>query len=165
MRKLVLLLLGFLVTAGSLSVVNIAPGAQAQALSGATSAATSAQNIDTGALVTLSDAGTSGASADQINAHGRGLQLGIDIAAISGTGATLTVSIEGKDTASGQYYTMLTSAALTSAGFTWLTLYPSALANADSYVSQVLPRTWRISYAITGASPSVTATIGASVIN
>jgi hypothetical protein len=114
-------------------------------------------NIDTGAIVTLTAASSSGNSADQVNYNGRGLQLGINISAISGTSPSLTVAIQGKDTASGQYYTILSSAALTSTGFYWLTVYPSPLANATAYVSQLLPRTWRILNTIAGTGPSVTA--------
>jgi hypothetical protein len=122
-------------------------------------------NIDTGALVTLSAASASGNSADQVNYNGRGLQCGVNITAISGTSPTLTVSFQGKDIGSGQYYTILASSALSAAGFGWYTIYPSPLANATGYVDQVLPRTWRIAYTIGGTSPSVTATIGCSVIN
>ena len=115
-------------------------------------------------IATLTGEGVSDHTIDQLNVNGRGLQLGINISAISGTTPTLTVIIQGKDVASGQYYTLLASAALNATGFTLLTLYPGAPTTANSSAPQVLPRTWRVSWTISGTTPSVTGTIGASVI-
>ena len=121
-------------------------------------------NVDTGALVTLSAASAGGNSADQTNYNGRGLQLGINITAITGTSPTSTVTVQGKDTASGQYYTLLQSTALAAVGYTNLSIYPGLTAAANSVANQLLPRTFRILYAIGGTTPAITATIGASVI-
>lgn len=122
-------------------------------------------NIDTAALVALTAAGAGTAvSPDQTNVNGRGLQLGVNIAALTGTAPTVTVTVQGKDAASGQYYTLLQSAALAATGFTLLTLYPGAPATANVATPQVLPRTWRVSVTVAGTTPSATATIGASVI-
>jgi hypothetical protein len=121
-------------------------------------------NLDLAALITLSAASAGVNSADQANINGRGIQLGINITAITGTSPTLTVTIQGKDGASGQYYTLLASAALNATGFTLLTVYPGAPTTANVSASQVLPRTWRVITAIGGTGPSVTATVGASVI-
>lgn len=121
-------------------------------------------NIDTGALVTHTAASTGTTSADQINYNGRGLKLVIDVTAITGTSPTLTVTIQGKDTASGKYYTLLASAALTATGTTVLEVYPGVGVTANVSASTTLPRTWRISTAIGGTTPAVTATIAASVI-
>lgn len=121
-------------------------------------------NVDAGALVTLAAASAGGNSADQTNYNGRGLQLGVNITALAGTTPTLTVTVQGKDTASGQYYTLLQSTALAAVGFTNLTVYPGAPAVANVSSPQVLPRTFRVLYAIGGTTPGVTATIGASVI-
>jgi hypothetical protein len=121
-------------------------------------------NLDTGALVTLAAASTGGNSPDQANYNGRGLQLGINVTAITGTSPTLTVTVQGKDSASGTYYTILASTAINATGFTLLTVYPGAPTTANVSSPQVLPRTWRVLYAIGGTTPAVTATIGASVI-
>lgn len=121
-------------------------------------------NIDTAALVTLAAAAAGGNSAEQINLYGRGLQLSIDITVITGTGPTLTVSIQGKDPVSGKWYTLLQSAALSAVALTNLTVYPGVTAAANVAASQVIPRTWRVLYSIGGTTPAVTATIGASVI-
>lgn len=121
-------------------------------------------NYDTAALVTLAASAVSGNSVDLTNVNGHGLQLGINITAITGTVPTITVTIQGKDIASGQYYTLLQSAAIATTGFTLLTLFPGATATANVSSPQVLPRTYRILYTIAGTTPAVTATIGASVV-
>lgn len=121
-------------------------------------------NVDTGALVTHTAASAGTTSADQVNYNGRGLKLVIDVTAITGTSPTLTVTIQGKDTASGKYYTLLASAALTATGTTVLEVYPGVGVTANVSASTTLPRTWRVSTAIDGTTPAVTATIAASVI-
>lgn len=115
-------------------------------------------------LATLAAASAGASIADQLNGNGRGVQIGINITAITGTTPSLTVTVQGKDVASGVYYTLLASAALTATGFTLLTVYPAAPTTANVSSPQVLPRTWRVTYAIAGTIPAVTATIGASVI-
>lgn len=118
-------------------------------------------NIDTAALVTLSAAaaGTTNSS-DQTNYNGRGVQIVVDITAA--TAMTLTVNIQGKDAASGKYYTILASAAFAATGTNQLTVYPGAAVTANVSINQPLPRVWRVQAVVTGTS--VTATVGASVI-
>jgi hypothetical protein len=120
----------------------------------------SRNNSDLGAILTLVAATTAQSSPDQTNYNGRGLQLGINVTSLVGT--SFTVTVQGKDAASGQYYPLLTSAAITATGFTLLTLYPGAPAVANLSSPQVLPRTFRVLFTPTNAT--VSATIGASVI-
>lgn len=115
-------------------------------------------------ISSLVAASTNGNSADIINYSGRGVQLVIDITAITGTTPVLIATVQGKDIASGKYYTLLTSAALSTVSTNLLTVYPGAPTTANVSVPQVLPRTFRVLYTITGTAPAVTATIGASVI-
>lgn len=118
----------------------------------------------TAALLTLTAAFAAVNSADQTNLRHAGVQVGVNITSIAGTTPTVTVTIQGKDAASGAYFTLLTSAALAATGFTLLTVYPGALTTANVSTPQPLPLTWRVSVAIGGTSPLVTATIGASLI-
>lgn len=122
-------------------------------------------NSNTTALVTLTAAGAGTTdSADQTNYYGRGLQLGIDISAKTGTIA-VTVEVQGRDPASGKYYSLCKTASLTSAAFTLLTVYPGTTAAANSVCNVPLPETWRVEVVSgTGSTPSVTLTVGASVI-
>lgn len=121
-------------------------------------------NSDTAALITHTAASAGVNGADQTNASGRSINLVIDITAITGTSPTLTVTLQGKDAASGKYYTILASAALTAVGTTVLTVFPGATAAANVAANAILPRTWRVITAIGGTTPAVTATVGASVI-
>lgn len=121
-------------------------------------------NIDTGALVTLTNASAGVNSADQTNADGRGLMCLVKITAISGTSPTLTVEIDYKDTASGTYSPLLVSPAYAVVGVATLTVYPGLTAVANTVADNVLPRTWRIADTIGGTTPSVSGTVGCSVI-
>jgi hypothetical protein len=118
-------------------------------------------NIDTAALLNLAAQGAGTVnSSDQTNFNGRGVQVGINVTAA--TAMTLTIHIQGKDVASGQYYDMLVSTAIAATGFTRLTLYPGMTNAANVMQNDVLPRTWRVQAVVTGTS--VSATVGASVI-
>lgn len=121
-------------------------------------------NTDTAALSTFTAAGASTVnSADQTNPNGRGVQIGINLTTM--TTATVTVNIQGKDKASGVYYTILSSAALVATGFTNMTVYPGAATTANASSPQPLPRVWRVQTVIVGGSAAVTGTVGASVVN
>lgn len=121
-------------------------------------------NVDTAALITLTAAaaGTTN-SPDQTNYNGRGAQVGVNITV--DTTCSALINIQGKDVASGQYYTILASAALATAAFTNMTVYPGAAVTANVSIPQPLPRTWRVQAVLTGVSCAVTGTVGASVVN
>lgn len=121
-------------------------------------------NNDLGALVTLANASSNGHSADYVNAQNRGIVVVVNISAISGTSAALQVTIQGKDMASGNYYTLLQSASLTATGLTTLTVYPGIAAASNTAADASLPQNWRVSFSISGTSPSVTGTIGACLL-
>lgn len=122
-------------------------------------------NNDTAALVTLTAAGAGTTdSADQYNPYGAGVVLGINISAKTGT-IDVVVKVQGKDVASGQYYTIAQTASLTSAAFSTLTVYPGIAASSNVAISAVLPTTWRAEVVCgTGSTPAATLTVGASVI-
>lgn len=122
-------------------------------------------NLDNILLQTLTAASANGNSADQLNVSGRGVKIATNVTAISGAAATLTVSIQVKDPVSGSYFTVLTGAGITTVSTQLLTLYPGIAVTANVSASDVLTRTWRVLFTITGTTPSVTATIGGMVIN
>lgn len=123
------------------------------------------KNTDRGAVAKLTAAGAGTVNtSDILNTTGSGLRLVIDVTAISGTTPTLTVTIQGKDNASGKYYTLLASAALNATGTTILKLYPGFAETANVSANDCLPEWWRVSYTVGGTSPSVTATIGACTL-
>ena len=142
--------------------LNIAPIDAAQATSQATanSAVINLSGVNTDlTLVTLTGATTSGVSPDQTNLFGKGVQLITDITAI--TAGSIVVTIQGKDAASGKYYNLLASTAITTISTNQLALYPGMTATANVSSSQALPKVWRISYTI--VTGPVTGTIGGSV--
>lgn len=120
-------------------------------------------NIDA-QVVSLSAVTVSGVSADQTNYNGKGIQLVVDVTALTGTTPSIVVTIQGKDTTSGKYYNILTSASITTVSTNQLSVYPGSTVTANVSSSQPLPKTWRISYTIAGTTPAITATIGASII-
>jgi hypothetical protein len=150
--------------AGSPVQVGGSDGTDARALLlDATGRSLSGNNIDTAALLTFAAAGAGTTnSADQTNYNGRGIKVGLNLTTM--TSASIVVTIQGKDAASGTYYTLLASASLSSTGFTLLEVYPGVTAASNTAASASLPRTWRVSATITGASAAVTGTVGASVI-
>lgn len=98
---------------------------------------------------------------DQNNRNGKGCHLHINISAW--TAGSITVTVQGKDPVSGTYYTILTSAALAAVGFTTLRVYPGLTPVANLTENDILPRTWRVSVAVSSAD-SITYSIGNSVI-
>lgn len=122
------------------------------------------ENAATAALVTHTAAAAGANGADQTNLTHRGVQVCVNITAITGTSPSLTVTIQGKDSVSGAYYTLLASAALTATGLTVLTVYPGALTTANVSTPQPLPLNWRVITAIAGTTPAVTATVAANLI-
>lgn len=99
--------------------------------------------------------------ADQTNYNGRGVTVTLDVTVI-GTGS-ITLEIDGKDTASGKYVALLTGVAVTANGTTQYTVYPGVTAAANAAVSMILPRTWRVVVTANNAN-SVTYSVGASTI-
>jgi hypothetical protein len=64
-----------------------------------------------------------------------------------GSGAsTITVTIQGFDPVSASYFTILQSASLTASTFAVLTVYPGIAVTANVSASDVLPRSWRVSW-------------------
>ncbi len=98
-------------------------------------------------------------SADQLNVNGRGVTLGINTT-VDSAGSYL-INIQGKDIASGTYYTIASTAAIIAAAFSTLTVYPGITVAANVALSAILPRTWRVQAVVT-AGP-ITATVGAMV--
>jgi hypothetical protein len=115
------------------------------------------------ATLTALGAGTVN-TADFTNPRSRGLQLIIDITAITGT-PTLTVTIQGKDPVSGKYYALLVSTALNAVATTVLRVYPGLTASNNLVASDIVPSTWRVSYVVAGGTPVVTAKIAAQLVD
>lgn len=122
-------------------------------------------SMDLGPLITLTadGAGTVN-STPQENFGCHGVTIGINVTGITGTTPSLTVKIFGIDGVSNQMYLILASAAITANGFVQLTVYPGMVAAANLVANSPLPSKWLVQTVVAGTGPSVTATIGASVI-
>lgn len=120
------------------------------------------KNTDYGKVVNITAAGAGTVTTNDLqNVTGAGLTVVVDITAITGTTPTLTVTIQGKDAASGKYYTILAGAALNATGTTVMRIYPGITqTNTNVLASFTVPEWFRISYTIGGTTPAVTATIG-----
>ena len=112
-------------------------------------------------LITATSATTSQGSGDQTNYNARGIKVVLQTTAI-GTGS-VTVTIQGKDAASGQYYTLLAGAAVTTNTTNVYTVYPGLTVAANSVANDVLPRTWRVTVTANNAN-AATYTVGASLV-
>ncbi len=66
---------------------------------------------------------------------------------------------------SGNFVTLLESAALAATGMSMLQLYPGVAVTANESASAVLPNQWRISVTLGGTTPAVTGSISANYQN
>ena len=82
-------------------------------------------------------------SADQNNVGYSGLHVVIDATVDPGT-ASVTFTVEGKDPVSGEYYTLLASAAVASVSTTVLRVFPGATAAANTVANDGIPSVWRV---------------------
>lgn len=117
-----------------------------------------AVNNDNHNLITLIAAAAQANSADQKNYGCRGVKVIVNLTVISA--GTLTVTIKGKDPVSGQYFTILASAAIAAPSVVVLTVFPGAPATANVSANDQIPATWRVEAVPAGGNS--TATIAAS---
>ncbi len=122
-----------------------------------------APNFDAStSLVTCAGCTVTQASADQINWGGKCLNLVVDMTS-AGTGS-VTCTIQGKDTASGKYYTILAGAAVTTITTNLYQVCPALTAVANSVANNFLPKIWRVNCVANNAN-ATTYTVGASIVN
>lgn len=125
---------------------------------------------DNGALQTLTNQGVGTATSADMSGFNVTRVICVYRQATStsgggGTGASSTFSIQNKDAASGQYYSLVTSTPIASPTSVNFIAAGGDLSNTTN-VSAALPiaRTWRTSITVGGSStPNVTGTIGCSI--
>lgn len=115
---------------------------------------TFALNIPAGATTTQT-------GPDMQNPDNRGVSVILDTTVI-GTGS-VTLTIQGKDVASGKYYTLLAGAAVATNATNRYTVYPGAAVAANVSANDQLPAVWRILVTANNANP-VTYTVGGSTL-
>jgi hypothetical protein len=107
----------------------------------------------------------SGNTVDFENLYGLGAHFFFNVTAVSGTTPTIIFSIDEKDPVSGNYVSILKTASITAANSpnpVKLTVYPGVVAAANSVANDFMPRMWRLSWVITGTTPSITCSVGAA---
>lgn len=102
------------------------------------------------------------AMADQTNSSHKGVRVTIVVSAVPGSAPSVVFTIEGKD-ASGNYYTVLASAAVTGVGTTVLTVFPGSAVSANASANAYLPGTWRLK-SVHGNANSVTYSASAELL-
>jgi hypothetical protein len=113
-------------------------------------------------LIAAVAATTTQTGADQVNTtSGRGVKVVLDMTAV-GTGS-VTLTIQGKDAASGKYYTLLAGAAVITNVTNVYEIYPGLPATANVSANTTLPRVWRVLVTANNAN-AATYSVGASVI-
>lgn len=123
--------------------------------------ATTANTGDTGAKT----ASFNGATVT--NTFFSGIQLMIKVGAVTGTSPTMVVKLQGSSDAGTSWYDIpnATTATLTATGDYSITVYPGikevagvATTGTTAQVDAVIPRTFRLAFAIGGTTPSFTLT-------
>lgn len=102
-------------------------------------------------------------SADQVNSGYSHAICVLNQTASSGSPST-TFSIQNKDAASGNYYSLITSAAITTGTTTAIAAGPGVATVANGGSSFPLASKWRVSVTVGGSStPTLTGTVGCSL--
>ncbi len=99
---------------------------------------------------------------DITNTNHRGVVVVLDVSLDPST-ASITLTIQGKDTESSSYYDLLVGAAVAATGTTDYTVYPGCIAVANAVANLPLPRVFRVNMAVADAE-SMTYSIGASLV-
>ena len=117
---------------------------------------------DSGALQIPAGATTTQTSPDFVNSHGhRGISVVVDTTVI-GTGS-ITLTIQGKDRASGKYYTLLAGLAITTNVTNRYLVFPGATVTANVSANDELPEIFRLVVTANNAN-AATYTVGWSTL-
>lgn len=121
-----------------------------------------APTFDMGLVLSGTNATTNQSSLDIYAQNFKGVTVVLDMTA-AGTGS-VTLSIQGKDSASGKYFPLVTGAAIIANGTSVYTIYPgittATASTTGASVSGILPATFRILVTAGNANPT-TYTVGA----
>lgn len=101
------------------------------------------------------------ATTDQVNYNAVGLEVYVNVTAVTGLGVTF--HIEGKDGLSLVYFPLLSSVALTTTGFRRFRIYPNLPPVANVDAQDILPRLFRVRPAH-GDAASVTYSVGVDLL-
>lgn len=114
-------------------------------------------------VFSLAGATATQTSADFANPNARGVKVVLDVTVNAGGAGSVTVTIQGKDKASGKYFTLLAGAAVVTVVTNVYTVFPGAPVAANVSANDQLPEVWRIVVTANNANP-VTYTVGAALL-
>lgn len=117
-------------------------------------------NVDATGLASAARTTTTN-SGDITNYNGTGIHVVLDVTN-AGTGS-ITLTIQGKDALSGQYYTLLAGAAVTTVSTNVYKVFPGSTVTANVSANDICPRTIRILVTHNNAN-SITYSVGYSLI-
>ena len=100
-------------------------------------------------------------SVDIANDWGTGIHIIFDVTAVATS--DVKVKVEGKDPASGKYYTILEGASVTAVSTNIYKVYPGLTAAANLVASDILPKTIRLTVTHANAN-STTYSVGYSLV-
>jgi hypothetical protein len=118
-------------------------------------------NVEATALASAARTATV-SSADLINSSGKGIHVILDVT-IDPAAASITLTIEGKDPASGKYYPLLVSAAVNSVITNVYRVHPDLTASPNLIVNDFVPKTFRVTLTHSNAD-SITYSVGYSLV-
>lgn len=122
-----------------------------------------ASTVSSGSILTATSVSTTQTGTDQANTKAKGALIVLNVSAISGVAATVTLSAQGKDPVSGNYYTLFTGASITAVGTTLYQIYPASTVSSSSY-NGPLPATYRVVATMSGTSPVASFTVSSTLI-
>lgn len=96
------------------------------------------------------------------NSQHRGCHIVIDMTAVTATG-TVTPTIQGKDSVSGKYYTLLVGAAISTVSTVVLKVYPDLTAAANLVADDIVPSDFRV-LMTHGNAVAMTYSVGVSLV-
>jgi hypothetical protein len=101
------------------------------------------------------------------NVGNKGMQIVVNMGAVTGTSPTCVIKVQGSTDAGTTWYDVpgATTASLTATGQYGIMIYPGVATTAGvattgttATCSMVIPRTWRVVWTIGGTTPSFTIT-------
>lgn len=104
---------------------------------------------------------TTQTSADQTNYNHRGIKITIDVTV--GSGLSLVVTLDNKDSVSGKFVNVITGAAITGISTVVYTVFPGATAVTNLTVNDIIARLFRI-VVTAGNATSATYSVGYSLL-
>lgn len=117
-----------------------------------------ARNLDSGTLITLTAATAGTANSSDVNNYNAlNAICTMNLTALPST-PSVSFSIQGKDPASGNYYNMITSGAVTTSAPVAIAAGTGVATTANVGVGLPMPKVWRVSRFIGGAG-SATGTV------